>query len=204
VYGTVGDGVTCTAPSALKDEAYAICKKSGLNLDDISYAEIGDCGLYATHAKYACCPSKPSEPEPEPEPEPDPCAYGTVGDGVTCTAPSALKDEAYAICKKSGLSLEDISYAEIGNCGLYATHAKYACCPSKPSEPEPEPVFCTEGTLSNGLVCQDHIIFKLAAIDACTKAGLIPTDLFYGEEGCPVGQAYKAGYTCCEAAPKSP
>ena len=137
------------------------------------------------------------------------CSQGVAGDGKSCQDLGALKLAAYEACEEAGLSLVDIEYIH-GACGLDAKLAQYKCCPPPPPAPdpdptpEPEPVACTEGALGDGVVCQDLSVFKLAASDACTQAGLVLTDIAYGQEGCPSGQSYKAAYVCCEAAPKSP
>jgi hypothetical protein len=206
--GVAGDGKSCQDLGSLKLEAYNACQEAGLSLVDIEYIH-GACGADAKLAQYECCPPPPPPPAPDPDPTPVPgpsdCSYGTVGDGATCTDPGALKNDAYAICTKAGLDLVDFAYSG-GDCGWQTTIAKYACCPSAPSDPapEPDPVACTGGALGDGVLCQDLSIYKLAASDACTQAGLVLTSIDYGQEGCPSGQSYKAAYVCCEAAPKSP
>ncbi len=138
--GVLGDGVTCQDPSALIAQGTPICEEAGLVLRDLQFDK-GDyevCGGGVREATYLCCPPWPAPPPEEPPPLPPPlpppwegpgCTAGLVGDGVTCEDPTALKDEAFAICQALGLPLRYFDAAASVPCGAGSLQAVYACCP---------------------------------------------------------------------------
>ncbi|WP_437620111.1 hypothetical protein [Sorangium sp. So ce1151] len=132
--GVLGDGVTCQDPNALIEQGIPICEEIGLVLRDLQVdkADYAVCDGKVLQASYLCCPAweaPPDEPrEPPPPPEP-PCeTTGVVGDGATCEDPSALKDEALALCQALGLPLSHFD-ASIAPCEGGTLEATYACCP---------------------------------------------------------------------------
>ncbi|WP_437479880.1 hypothetical protein WME75_34465 [Sorangium sp. So ce1014] len=136
ISGTLGDGVACQDPNALIAQGTPICEEAGLVLRDLQFDK-GDyevCGGGVREATYLCCPPWPAPPPPEEPPPPPPpwdgpgCTAGLVGDGVTCEDPTALKDEAFAICQALGLPLRYFDAASMP-CGAGALRAAYACCP---------------------------------------------------------------------------
>ncbi|WP_437597465.1 hypothetical protein [Sorangium sp. So ce590] len=138
--GVLGDGVTCQDPSTLIAQGTPICEEAGLVLRDLQFDK-GDyevCGGGVREATYLCCPPWPEPPPEEPPSLPPPlpppwegpgCTAGLVGDGATCEDPTALKDEAFAICQALGLPLRYFDAAASMPCGAGSLQAVYACCP---------------------------------------------------------------------------
>ncbi|WP_437597466.1 hypothetical protein [Sorangium sp. So ce590] len=135
ISGTLGDGVACQDPSALIAQGTPICEEAGLVLRDLQFdkRDYEVCGGGVREATYLCCPPWPAPPPEEPPPPPPPwdgpgCTAGLLGDGATCEDPTALKDEASAICQALGLPLRYFDAASMP-CGAGALRAVYACCP---------------------------------------------------------------------------
>ncbi|WP_437659305.1 hypothetical protein [Sorangium sp. So ce1182] len=132
--GVLGDGVTCQDPNALIEQGIPICEEIGLVLRDLQVdkADYAVCDGQVLQASYLCCPAweaPPEEPEEPPPPPEPPCeTTGVVGDGATCEDPSALKDEALALCQALGLPLSHFD-ASIAPCAGGTLEATYACCP---------------------------------------------------------------------------
>lgn len=115
----IGDGSTCIDGGAIKGLAAGVCEASGYATADIGLGN--DCpNGGSTIAKVLCCDAPPAPPPPSP------CTFESVGDGVTCVDPGALKGLAVAAC--GPLAVADVSPAwDCADGG--ATMAKVVCCP---------------------------------------------------------------------------
>lgn len=120
ITGTVTDGDQCVDPGQLKMLAWTACKMAIMDLVDFTYAS-GDCGWKARKGTYTCCPFQP------PPPSPAVCQGETIGDGVTCMDPGAMKDEAFYHCQGLGQVLGDI-YPAMDCPDGQASMAKITCC----------------------------------------------------------------------------
>lgn len=172
----------CRTPDEIKVSAIAECEAQGAELLDLAFSDPCDGGRFLRWK--ATCTAAPVQS----------CTTQGLGDGSTCLDPTYVKDEALAMCAAAGLELASLDVATDG-CGGLITAAKITCCASPPPDPTP-PSACKDDEVGDGLACVSMADLKEAAYEACTKAGLGLADLWYAD-GCPSGEASKAGYACC-------
>ncbi|WP_437801520.1 hypothetical protein [Sorangium sp. So ce693] len=144
-------------------------------------------------------PSLPPPPAlPPPPPLPETCWSGELGDGVTCSDSSDLKDEAYITCRNQGADLAEFTYErELPGCsGSETTGAVYACCPA--AEPLPSPT-CWTTKIDHGDECQAHSTLDAEASALCGETGQQIFHIWHNSSGtiCPETYDTSALLTCC-------
>jgi len=112
-----------------------------------------------------------------------------------CTSAEALKDEALAACEAKGLALAEVDLLDACGDGKFE-RVEYQCA-------EEAPAACFDGSVGDGVTCQDPGLLKQQAGEACENAGLQLVDFIYSDDGCG-WQTLKAAYTCCPAGPPDP
>jgi hypothetical protein len=79
----------------------------------------------------------------------------------------------------------------------------------KPPKPTPAPTppgcgTCIDGSIGDGITCQDTSSLKVQIADACKQAGLSLTAVKYDQKGCAANEASEAFYSCCPTPPPPP
>jgi hypothetical protein len=112
-------------------------------------------------------------------------------------------------CMSSVSSDEKTNEGELEQSASAAKGGKHGHGGHHKPKPKPKPTdpgcgTCIDGTIGDGVVCQDMSSFKVQAADACKQAGLSLTALKFLQNGCSVNEASEAAYSCCPTPPPPP